>query len=224
MPVPPKKALSRPLLRDVVYDRLLEAIVTGSLHPGEVLREQEIERWTGASRTPVRQAIDRLASIELVETIPRRETRVAPISYTKIAEMLTTLGALYTDVVRECVPLLTRDDIERLRSCSTALDASETPDGYEPLLATDLFDVFVRRYGNVLVMRVRDRFMPHIRRLENQSVEQGPRMHPSEVESLVTAAATGEAGTAADLVDRYFSMLAEHVSTLTASRPEETAS
>lgn len=49
-----------------VYLRLLEAINEGSLRPGERLREVEIAGWLNVSRTPVREALHRLESEEII--------------------------------------------------------------------------------------------------------------------------------------------------------------
>ena len=62
MPIPAGvAALSRSLLRDDVYVRLRDAIVDGTFTPGEQLRDGDLAQWLGVSRTPVREALLRLA-------------------------------------------------------------------------------------------------------------------------------------------------------------------
>lgn len=56
-------ALSR---ADAVYARLLQAINSGELPPGARVREVDIAGWLGVSRTPVREALHRLESEEIV--------------------------------------------------------------------------------------------------------------------------------------------------------------
>ena len=68
---------SRAVLGDVVYARLGEAILDGRLAPGERLRDQELAEWLGVSRTPVREALQRLERAGLVEVSPHRYTRVS---------------------------------------------------------------------------------------------------------------------------------------------------
>lgn len=65
------------VLCDEVYSRLGEAILDGRLAPGERLRDQELAEWLGVSRTPVREALQRLARTGLVEVSPNRYTRVS---------------------------------------------------------------------------------------------------------------------------------------------------
>lgn len=61
MPIPTKTApYTRSLLRDGVYVQLRDAIVDGTLEPGEQLRDGELAGWLGVSRTPVREALLRL--------------------------------------------------------------------------------------------------------------------------------------------------------------------
>jgi len=80
MPVPEARGtVERPLLRDTAYAKLCEAIVNGTLTPGEALHDDELCGWLGLSRTPVREALTRLRDERLVEMEPQRFTRVAPV-------------------------------------------------------------------------------------------------------------------------------------------------
>ena len=80
MPVPEHRAtVERHLLRDTAYSRLCDAIVAGTLMPGEQLHDGELCSWLGLSRTPVRDALSRLEDEGLVETAPQRYTRVTPL-------------------------------------------------------------------------------------------------------------------------------------------------
>ncbi|KIP99506.1 GntR family transcriptional regulator, partial [Curtobacterium flaccumfaciens] len=76
MPVPksPTSQGPRRLLRDVVYEQMLEAIENGTLEAGERLNDEELTSWLGVSRTPVREAIARLESEGLVEMAANRYT------------------------------------------------------------------------------------------------------------------------------------------------------
>ncbi|MCC2032832.1 GntR family transcriptional regulator [Microbacterium allomyrinae] len=72
-PLEPRGAV----LGDEVYSRLGEAILDGRLPPGERLRDQELAEWLGVSRTPVREALQRLERAGLVDVLPNRYTRVS---------------------------------------------------------------------------------------------------------------------------------------------------
>lgn len=75
--LPPSAA---PSLSETAYRRLEEAIVTLSLRPGAVLTEAQLIDLVGVGRTPVREALIRLAQQGLVEILPRKGVAVADIN------------------------------------------------------------------------------------------------------------------------------------------------
>ncbi|MDR3375612.1 MAG: GntR family transcriptional regulator [Ancalomicrobiaceae bacterium] len=70
----------QPRLADQVFDRLIEDIVTGALPAGTPVSELDLCDRLKVSRTPVREALIKLAEIGLVRIMPQRGTFVAPIS------------------------------------------------------------------------------------------------------------------------------------------------
>src|SRR3569623_3472157 len=125
MPVPVTGAASpRRLIRDEVFLRLLDAIVDGDLLPGEQLYDAEIERWVGVSRTPVREALNQLSTMGLVEILPQRRTRVTPIDPVRLRELIATVGVLLAGLVRDATPLLTEDAREALRAIAAGAGAA----------------------------------------------------------------------------------------------------
>ena len=84
-------------LRDVVFNTLRQAILTGELKPGERLMEIHLANKLGVSRTPIREAIRKLELEGLVNMIPRRGAEVAEItekSLKDVLEVRRTLDAL----------------------------------------------------------------------------------------------------------------------------------
>ena len=65
---------------------LEEAIVSGELEPGQVLRQEEVSERFDVSRTPVREALRRLAALGLVSFIPNRGVRVRTITAQELRE------------------------------------------------------------------------------------------------------------------------------------------
>ena len=57
-----------------------EAIVSGELAPGTVLRQEQLSEQFNVSRTPVREALRRLAALGLVSFVPNRGVRVRTIA------------------------------------------------------------------------------------------------------------------------------------------------
>lgn len=63
------------------YDILEEMIVTLVLSPGATLTESELIEETGLGRTPMREALQRLSDVGLIDIIPRQGTRVTEINF-----------------------------------------------------------------------------------------------------------------------------------------------
>ncbi|MFO1317242.1 MAG: GntR family transcriptional regulator [Burkholderiales bacterium] len=87
-PDPEDAAAGRPFGSARVYAWLRRAILDVSLKPGRALAEAEIAARFGLSRTPVREALLRLAGEGLVEIRPQRGTYVARIALPRIEEAL----------------------------------------------------------------------------------------------------------------------------------------
>jgi DNA-binding GntR family transcriptional regulator len=80
--------------KDLLAERLEEDIVSGRLAPGERLDEVSLATSFGVSRTPVREALQRLASSGLVELRPRRGAIVTQISIGRMVEMFEVMAEL----------------------------------------------------------------------------------------------------------------------------------
>ncbi len=75
-------------LGEVVFDYLKNAILNGTLKPGERLMEIGLAEKLGVSRTPVREAIRKLAKENFVEMVPRKGAYVSTLTTHDILEVL----------------------------------------------------------------------------------------------------------------------------------------
>jgi DNA-binding GntR family transcriptional regulator len=75
------------LVRDGVYARLRDAILSCALQPGAEIHEQDLAARYKVSKSPIRDALLRLQEQRLVEVLPRRGYRVRPISVADAVEM-----------------------------------------------------------------------------------------------------------------------------------------
>jgi len=73
-------------LKEGVFELLHQRIVAGKYSPGEWLRPEEIALQLGVSQTPVREALDLLASVGLAERVPYRGARVPQWTPEEIAD------------------------------------------------------------------------------------------------------------------------------------------
>lgn len=81
-------------LRDIVFQTLRNAIITGDLQPGERLMETQLAEKLGVSRTPIREAIRKLELEGLVIMVPRKGAQVAQFTEKDIQDVLEVRAAL----------------------------------------------------------------------------------------------------------------------------------
>ena len=87
-----------------VFDEIIAAIDSGRLQPGDRLSDARFAEMLGVSRTPVREAFQRLREIGLIEASANRFTRVSIVSAQETADALVVWLALYVALLEEVVP------------------------------------------------------------------------------------------------------------------------
>ena len=98
-----------------VYIELRQHIIEMSLLPGTRIVEREIAAEHGVSRTPVHEAVQRLAEEGLIEVIERVGTFVARIPLNQLEEAMLVRTALETAIIEKAAEHITPDGIVRLR-------------------------------------------------------------------------------------------------------------
>lgn len=83
-----------------IYERLRRAITTLAMLPSEALSEKELSLQLGVSRTPVREALIRLADEGLIDILPQRGSFVAPIRLKDVEEAQFIRESLEVAVVK----------------------------------------------------------------------------------------------------------------------------
>lgn len=81
-------------LADQAYDRVEELIVTLDLPPGHIFSESDLSGQIGIGRTPLREALQRLASEGMVRSLPRLGMQVTQIDASEYLDVLETRGVL----------------------------------------------------------------------------------------------------------------------------------
>lgn len=100
---------------DSVYQAMRQAIVTCAIKPGERLNVDELAAKFGVSLTPVRGAIQQLASEGLIEIRPRSGTFVATLNPQDVEETFKIRCALECLAAEEAVNRVTAGQLHRLR-------------------------------------------------------------------------------------------------------------
>jgi DNA-binding GntR family transcriptional regulator len=96
--------------------QLEQAIVSGDIAPGTVLRQEQLSERYAVSRTPVREALRRLAALGLVSFEPNRGVRVRTPTLTELREAFLVRAELESLATEVAVPRFTDDDLRELES------------------------------------------------------------------------------------------------------------
>lgn len=109
-------------LRDVVFNTLRRAILTGNIRPGERLMEVQLSQMLGVSRTPIREAIRKLELEGLVETLPRRGAQVAKISEKSLKDVLEVRRALDVLIAELACIRISEEQLMDLQNAQTQFE------------------------------------------------------------------------------------------------------
>ena len=108
---------------DRAYYAIRELIVTLELAPGSVVREPELTARLGIGRTPVREALRRLAQERLIEVFPRRGMFVTKVDVRDLARLCEVRAALEPEAARLAAERATQADLAELRELLAELAA-----------------------------------------------------------------------------------------------------
>lgn len=128
--------LEAPLLREQIYDKLRSSILSGELEAGTRLSPADLAEHYGVSTMPVREALRLLQLDGLIETSPRRWTRVAAAD-PRVAEELYPILALLESFALRTAPGANAEAITGARQANDALAAAAKAHDVPGCLAAD---------------------------------------------------------------------------------------
>lgn len=127
----------------MVFEQILAAVHAGALLPGQRISDAALAEQFGVSRTPVREALQRLREIGIIEASASRFTRVAVVTPLQTAQALVVWVALYGALVEEVIPKVSASVLSQMQA-----DHFEYLAGVEALdgdrIATSSFSFFNR--------------------------------------------------------------------------------
>lgn len=137
-------------LRDVVFNTLRKAILTGQLKPGERLMEVHLANRLGVSRTPIREAIRKLELEGLVIMIPRRGAEVAQITEKSLNDVLEVRRALDVLSVELACERITEEEMAALKKACDDFERATKGKDASVIARADvaLHDIIVQATGN----------------------------------------------------------------------------
>lgn len=171
-PTPPAPPAAEPwprtsagTLADHVYRAVRTRIVDGALQPGTFLREKDLEAM-GVSRTPIREALGRLASEGFLERVPHRGFRVPPEPVHTLLELYPVVAALELLAGQLALPRLQAADLARLRELNARLAAAPNDVRERIACNTAFHRVFSERSDNGRLADLLDDLRAQLGRLE----------------------------------------------------------
>lgn len=202
---------THPLLREVAYERLKDAIKYAELQPGEPLSETRISETLGISRTPVREALQQLAKEGLVQIVPGRAITIPSPSVQDVFAVVHVRSLLEPELVRLVSESASGRDLKDLWAALEAMEAA-VEDGDRAAWShadTDFHDILSELCPNKLlgqlVLEMRNR-MHHLT-IDSQTSASRIRECTQEHREVVEAIASHESRHAEDTMQHHLEQL-----------------
>ena len=185
-------------LADQAYIAIRNAIVSLELAPGAVIDERALIERLGIGRTPVREALRRLAHEQLVEVFPRRGMFVTNVDVRDLARISEVREALEPEAARLAAERATEDERDELAElCSSIVRGADLMDIDErihrAIYAAAHNDLLEKTLGEYYVLAHRIWMIALDR---NEALEEAVEAH----RNLVLAIVNGSGDRAADLM------------------------
>jgi DNA-binding GntR family transcriptional regulator len=200
----------RELLADRAYVELRDRIVTLRIAPGAPIDEDRIGEELEMGRTPVREAIKRLALENLVSVFPRRGTFASEINITDLAQISDVRAVLEGHAAFRAAERITDAQRAELAELLEELSHSQGSDDGEALMTLDarVHRFIYRCAGNPYLEETLARYFNLSLRIWHLVLDRLPhlfaRVH--EHDDVLHAIAAGEA-------ERARGILVEHIAT-----------
>jgi len=121
-------------MSDFIYNSLKESIINNELKTNQRINEKELAEYFRVSRTPVREAVLRLAQEGFVQIDSYRRAVVKEISYDELREIFQVLGALDRLAISLAVDRITSKDFQKLERIHKRMEKYCTLDTIEKYL------------------------------------------------------------------------------------------
>jgi DNA-binding GntR family transcriptional regulator len=132
------KAIYRSM-QNIVFETIKDEVLSGRLKPGDGLNTLSLSKRLQVSRTPIREALNRLASIGLVENEPHRGFFVKKLSVEEILEIYYIRATLSGACTRLAAMNITDDQIASLYTFCTEMETSLSEKNHTLMLDKNYF-------------------------------------------------------------------------------------
>jgi DNA-binding GntR family transcriptional regulator len=195
--------LVRSPLGDQVYVQILQRIERGDLPTASRLRDSVLATELGVSRTPVREALVRLAREGVIAAEPGRGFRLTPMSKQELREIGTILAAL-EPLALDLAPEPTADRLTRLAEVVRRLEQTRGDTGACVELDDQFHRVLLEGCPNRRLLRLVDTLRRAVRRYLHHYLQRGGRVSLSTLQHtrIADALRKGDRAGARQLLER----------------------
>jgi len=174
----PVKLDSYKPLREIVFESLREAIISGVLKPGERMMEIQLADEMGVSRTPVREAIRKLELEGFVVMIPRKGAYVAGISLKDIADVFEIRAALEGLAAGLAAERITEEELEEMERMMVRKAEIIENNDLESIVEVDtaFHDILFKASRNERLVQILSNLREQIQRFRTTSLAVPGRM------------------------------------------------
>jgi len=160
------------LLNQKVYRVLKTEIVKGFLEPGTKLLENKIAEEMHVSRTPVREAMQKLAAEGFIKMTPNQTMIVTEVSLEDAKEVLQIRGVLEGLAARITAKKINRQEIDELEKVITQMNLHVTKKDLSSYCQLDdkFHDLILNICGNKWIIQIRDNLGSFIYRFRIKSL------------------------------------------------------
>ncbi|MDR3589471.1 MAG: GntR family transcriptional regulator [Negativicutes bacterium] len=145
-------------LREKAYEVMKNQIITGKLPPGIALNERELVADIGVSRTPIREALNRLEKEHLVVITPQKGAAVSPITPKVINDIFQLREVLEPYVIGVVTPTFPEAELRRFQTSFSA----------PPIEECDLLAKIDREFHSAIVYSFGNDYLNHF--MENMYI------------------------------------------------------
>jgi len=176
-----------------VYDILKHEILDLTMQPGSPIDEVKLTERFSMSRTPIREALVKLASEGLVVTLPNRSTVVAPIDFQNLAHFFDALTLMYRVTTRLAATNRTDNELVRIRELQKSYEDAVSEKNVPAMIEVNRdFHAEIARAGkNRYYVELFDRLLDEGRRLlrlyYSSFNDELPQLYLDEHEEMVQA-------------------------------------
>lgn len=200
-------------LAEQAYSRIRTMIVRLDLAPGDVLREEDLREQLDIGRTPIREALQRLAREHFVTVIPRRGMFVAGIDVSELSLLFETRTVLEPYAARLAAARGTEDHWTEMAADLTA--TSKAAGDNEQLMAIDrrCHELMWEAAGNRFLVDTLDTLYAQSDRLWHLYLADVADMSHAVAEhrAILDALRAGDVDEAADLVEAHVRAFDEEI-------------